>query len=304
VTFQLQKKVNKTRRLPPWLKKRVSSGDAARVAGEVRRLIEDLELVTVCDGAHCPNRDECYSCGTATFMLLGSTCTRNCRFCAIENEPPGFPRADEPETVAEAAARMGLDYVVITSVTRDDLPDGGSGHFARTVEAVHRRLPNARVEVLTPDFLGDENALKTVLAAGPNVFNHNVETVPRFYADVRPGADYARSLDVLRAAKRIGKKYNGRMCTKSGLMVGLGEDRAEVESVMRDLRNAGCEILTIGQYLAPSKEHHPVARFVEPAEFDELKAIGGQMGFLSVASGPFVRSSYRAKEGSDLYFTF
>lgn len=284
------------RRLPPWLKRRLPAGAAAGRVNGVRALLDDLDLATVCDGAHCPNRGECYACGTATFLVLGSTCTRDCRFCAIPAEAPGPPRADEPGAVAEAAARMDLAYVVITSVTRDDLPDGGAGHFARTIAAVRRRLPDAKVEVLTPDFRGDRGAIDTVLDAAPDVFNHNVETVPRLYPAIRPAADYARSLDVLRHAGRRGDGEGKRLYTKSGLMVGLGETRDEVASVMRDLREAGCAILTIGQYLAPSAGHYPVARYVEPAVFDEMKAAAEALGFLSVASGPFVRSSYRARE--------
>jgi len=279
-------------RFPPWLRKRVPAGGKA---GRVRRILAELNLATVCSSAHCPNLPECFACGTATFLILGDVCTRNCRFCAIRSSAdPGPLREDEPEAVAEASARLGLRYVVITSVTRDDLADGGAAHFARTVRAVRDRLPDAVIEVLTPDFKGSHSCVETVLEARPDVFNHNVETVPRLYPRVRPQADYRRSLDVLAYA---GKRAAGRgaiVYTKSGLMVGLGETHEEISVVLRDLRAAGCEMLTIGQYLAPSPAHVPVERFVEPSEFaaweDEARAIG----FAAVAAGPFVRSSYRA----------
>jgi lipoic acid synthetase len=277
-------------RLPPWLKRRIPPGGQA-----VQGLLNELHLATVCDGAHCPNRGECYARGTATFLILGKTCTRACRFCAIPNNPPGPPREDEPQAVAEAAARMGLNYAVITSVTRDDLPDGGAGHFARTIRAVRARLPQARVEVLTPDFQGSETSIATVLDARPDVFNHNVETVPRLYPAVRPQADYQQSLRVLEIAKKQATAQGLAMFTKSGLMVGLGESDEEVLQVMRDLRRAECDILTIGQYLAPSNAHFPVARFVEPEQFDAWRDEALKMGFRAAACGPFVRSSYMAE---------
>ena len=282
-----------TRRLPTWLKRRLPAGGRS---GEVRDLLKELELATVCDGAQCPNRCECFSRGTATFMILGSTCTRDCRFCAVPSEPPGPPRDDEPDAVAEAARRMGLRYVVLTSVTRDDLPDGGAGHFARTVRGVRREVPAARVEVLTPDFRGDRDAMATVLEARPDVFNHNVETVPRLYPAVRPQADYRQSLDVLRAVRELADRTGLDVRTKSGLMVGLGETDEEVEAVFADLRGAGCDILTVGQYLAPSDAHLPVGRFVEPAVFERWQERVRAMGFLAGACGPFVRSSFRADE--------
>jgi len=278
------------RRFPPWLKRRLPAG--AKI-GEVARLLRELSLTTVCDGAHCPNRGECYARGTAAFMILGDRCTRDCRFCAVPHGDPPEPREDEPAAVAEACARLGLRHVVITSVTRDDLPDGGAGRFARTIRAVRRRVGRAIIEVLVPDFGGGRGAVDTVLAAGPDVLNHNVETVPRLYREVRPQADYARSLDVLRYARASG---GGGVRTKSGLMVGLGETDAEVGGVMRDLRGAGCEMLTVGQYLAPSPGHLPVARYVEPGRFDAWRDEGLAMGFATVAAGPFVRSSYRAEE--------
>lgn len=295
-------------RLPKWLKTRLPA------SGEMRRvddLLSDLKLATVCCGAHCPNQFECFGRGTATFLILGETCTRDCRFCAIRHQPPGPPRADEPQAVAEACDRLGLKYVVITSVTRDDLSDGGAGHFAKTIQAVRQRLPQARIEVLTPDFQGNDAAVDTVLAARPDVFNHNVETVPRLYPAIRPEADYARSLHVLSRVSGSGESplssgglapstpclrmgLHGSL-SKSGLMLGLGETAEEIEQVLRDLRGVGCDIVTIGQYLAPSPGHAPVARFVEPAEFEAWKRKAEDMGFLAVASGPFVRSSYRAE---------
>lgn len=278
------------RRLPPWLKRRLPAG-----ADKVQALLEELSLATVCTGAHCPNRGECYARGTATFMILGETCTRNCRFCAIDQRTPPAPRDDEPAAVAEASQRMGLKYVVVTSVTRDDLPGGGAEHFARTIRAIRDKLPSARVEVLTPDFQGDEAALRTVLAARPDVFNHNVETVPRLYETVRPQADYRRSLDVLAAAKRIAGELGSETLTKSGLMVGLGECDGEVPDVFGDLREAGVDILTVGQYLAPSDAHLPVERFVEPSQFEAWQAQALAMGFRAAACGPFVRSSYNAE---------
>jgi lipoic acid synthetase len=280
-------------RLPVWLKRRIPAGGEN---SSVQAILDDLHLATVCQGAHCPNRAECFARGTATFMILGETCTRACTFCAIDHRNPGPPRADEPEALAEASARMNLRYVVITSVTRDDLPDGGAEHFARCIRAVRSRLSEARVEVLTPDFQGSESAVETVLQAAPDVFNHNVETAPRLYPAVRPQADYEQSLRVLRYAKDFAESAGLATYTKSGLMVGLGETDEEVLAVLRDLREAKCDIVTIGQYLAPSKDHAPVARYVPPERFDEWKTQARAMGFAAVASGPFVRSSYKAEE--------
>jgi lipoic acid synthetase len=301
------KMATKASRFPPWLRKRIPAGGEA---AEVRRLLAELGLATVCSGAHCPNLPECYARGTATFLILGNSCTRSCRFCAIEKRPPGALREDEPQAVAEAAARLKLRHVVITSVTRDDLADGGAGHFARTIRAVRDRLPQIVIEVLTPDFQGSRACVATVLAAGPDIFNHNIETVPRLYATVRPEADYRRSLDVL--AYSVGARHasplqgqGNRIYTKSGLMLGLGETADEIRACLADLRGAGCDIVTIGQYLAPSASHHPVARFVDPAEFAAWEAEARALGFAAVASGPFVRSSYQAesvfanREGQD-----
>jgi lipoic acid synthetase len=283
-------------RFPPWLRKRIPTGEEA---ARVRGMLAELGLATVCAGARCPNLPECYARGTATFLILGAACTRSCRFCAIEKAAPGPPRDDEPHAVAEACARLALKHVVITSVTRDDLADGGAGHFARTIRAVRERLPKTIIEVLTPDFQGRTDAIDAVLDARPDVFNHNVETVPRLYPTVRPEADYRRSLDVLAHAKLAGARHAAPLqqaiYTKSGLMVGLGETADEVRAVLGDLRAAGCDILTIGQYLAPSAAHLAVARFVAPAEFAAWEAEARALGFAAVASGPFVRSSYQAE---------
>ena len=283
------------RRLPPWLRKRIP---AARQAGEVQRTIEDLRLTTVCHGAKCPNRAECFSCGTLTFMILGEVCTRECGFCAVERGAPQPPRPDEPEAVAEAAKRLALRHVVITSVTRDDLPEGGAAHFARTVGTVCRQLPSATIEVLAPDFRGDAGALDCVLDAGCDVFNHNLETVRRLTARVRPQADYDRSLAVLAhaAAWRAARADRPTMQIKSGLMLGLGERDDEVLASLHELRSAGCEVLTLGQYLQPNPGNLPVARFVPPAEFDPWRERALALGFRAVAAGPWVRSSYRADQ--------
>ncbi|MDK1031759.1 MAG: lipoyl synthase, partial [Planctomycetia bacterium] len=266
---------------------------AATGAG-VGRVLRRLGPNTVCSGGHCPNISECFGCGTATFLIMGATCTRGCRFCAIEGGRPGPLRTDEPEAVAQAAGELGLRHVVITSVTRDDLPDGGAGHFARTVDAVRCRMPEATIEVLTPDFAGDTATIDTVIASGPHIFNHNVETVPRLYAEVRPEADYRRSIDLLGYVKTESQKRGHEIYTKSGLMVGLGETRDEIHRVFADLCGAACDILTVGQYLAPSDAHVPVCRFVTPEEFEALERTAKSMGFAAVASGPFVRSSYNA----------
>lgn len=272
-------------RFPEWLRKRIPAGGAG---ASVREILSDLGLETVCSRAHCPNLCECYARGTATFLILGSICTRACRFCAVQHGHPAPPDPGEPERVAEAAQRMGLRYVVITSVTRDDLPDGGADHFRRTIEAV-RAETGAPVEVLTPDFQGDLACVATVAAARPAVYNHNVETVPRLYPTVRPEADYRRSLNVLRA---VSDRHPG-VCTKSGIMVGLGERPEEVEAVLRDLVEAGCRLVTIGQYLQPSPRHAAVAEFVRPEAFQEYADRATRLGLLA-AAGPFVRSSYRA----------
>ncbi len=280
------------RRLPAWLRRPIAkSGSFA----DVNQLLGELELNTVCQSAKCPNRGECFSEGTATFLIMGGVCTRGCRFCAIETCPPEPLDAGEPARVAEAAARMGLSHVVITSVTRDDLSDGGAAHFVATIQAVREMLPEVAVEVLTSDFGGSEASIDAVAAARPDVFNHNVETVPRLYPEVRPQADYARSLRVLARVRET----QADLPTKSGLMLGLGETHAEVVEVLRDLRDSGVEMLTLGQYLRPSKAHLPVTEFVEPAEFAALAREAYAMGFSAVASAPFVRSSYHAGELAD-----
>ena len=273
--------------LPPWLKKRLHTDVSLSF---VRDLLDELRLTTVCQNARCPNLGECFARHTATFMVLGKVCSRACGFCAVTRGQPHPPDPDEPARVAEATRRLGLRHVVVTSVTRDDLPDGGSDHFRRTILAL-RELPNLIVEVLTPDFRGHEAHIAAVVSAGPTLYNHNVETVPRLYPRVRPQADYRRSLALLAFVKQTAPA----MFTKSGLMVGLGERADEVHEAMRDLRAAGCDILTLGQYLRPSPQHLPVERFVPPDEFDEYRQAALGYGFRAVASGPFVRSSYNAE---------
>ncbi|MBS0266991.1 MAG: lipoyl synthase [Planctomycetes bacterium] len=275
------------RRLPPWLKRPMPQPDMMFTGNVIR----DLRLETVCESAKCPNRTECWSQRTATFMILGNVCTRPCGFCSVPKGKTEVLEADEPERVAEAAERLGLKYVVITSVTRDDLPDGGADHFYRSVLAVRERT-GAQVEVLTPDFLGNRAAIERVIEARPDVFNHNTETVPRLYHRVRRNANYRRTLDLLKQVKESAPQ----MTTKSGLMLGLGETVEELMEVLADLRDVGCDILTLGQYLQPSLAHLPVERFVPPEEFDKLGDLARQMGFSLVASGPFVRSSYHAGE--------
>ncbi len=279
-------------RLPEWFRKPLP---AAGESAKVRRLVDRLGLHTVCTSAHCPNLSECFARGTATFLILGDRCTRGCRFCAVESASPLPPRSDEPQAVAEAVSQLELRHVVITSVTRDDLPDGGASHFAATINAVRRLVPNVTIEVLTPDFRGEVTSVRLVMAATPEVFNHNVETVPRLYDTVRPGADYERSLEVLRLAREPMGGTDTTPRTKSGLMLGLGESAEEVKEVLADLRRVGCDALTIGQYLAPSKEHLPVERFVPPEEFETWRRRALQLGFVQVTAGPMVRSSYNAR---------
>jgi lipoic acid synthetase len=276
------------RRLPAHLRRRFQAGGRAR---EVEDLLEKLDLHTVCHSAHCPNRSECFGSGTATFLILGDACTRQCRFCAIPAATaPSSVDWQEPERIAAAVRALGLRYAVITSVTRDDLPLGGADLFAACIRRLREENPAPHVEVLTPDFGGNRQALEMVLNACPDVFSHNVETAPDLYPDVRPEANYARSLGVLRWAAG----HSPPPLTKSGLMVGLGETETQVLGVMDDLRNAGCEVLTIGQYLAPSPAHHPVVEYIGPERFDWYRREALRRGFRHVASGPFVRSSYRA----------
>lgn len=282
-----------SRRLPRWLKRNVPLGNANHFTA---RLLEELRLETVCDNARCPNRMECYSQKTATFMVLGNVCTRPCGFCAVDRGKTQAVEPDEPERLAEASARLGLRHVVITSVTRDDLPDGGADHFYRCVLAVRART-GAAVEVLTPDFIGKPGAIERVVASRPEVFNHNTETVPRLYREVRGRkSDYRWTLTLLRRVKELSPV----MKTKSGLMLGLGETRDELLDTLADLREAGCDLLTLGQYLQPSPGHLPVERYVPPEEFDELGRLARSMGFLQVASGPFVRSSYHARDMAEM----
>jgi lipoyl synthase len=277
-----------SRRLPEWLRRPIPSAGGVSFT---RSLVEELGLETVCESARCPNRSECWTRRTATFMILGDVCTRPCGFCAVKRGRPEAVALDEPERLAEACHRLGLRHVVITSVTRDDLPDGGAEHFARCIEAVRGRT-GATIEVLTPDFDGLTDRIDSVLAARPDVFNHNVETVARLQQQVRRKSRYDVSLAVLAHAKRT----RPALFTKSGLMLGLGESTEEVIETMADLRSIGCDYLTIGQYLQPSPGHLPVVRYLPPAEFDELGCIARAVGFADVASGPFVRSSYHADE--------
>lgn len=274
---------------PAWLRRRLPAGADFET---VRSMISGSRLHTVCQEAQCPNIWECFSHHTATFLIMGSSCTRNCRFCSVAQGPLEPPDPGEPDRVAGVARKMGLKYVVITSVTRDDLPDGGAAFFARTIEALRRRIPDVLVEVLIPDFQGDARALNTVLEARPDVLNHNIETVARLYPEVRPRADYHRSLELLARARA----WDTTLPTKSGIMLGLGEKSAEIQTALQDLLAAGCRILTLGQYLQPSKDHLPVKRFVPPEEFEQWRRTAFAMGFAEVASGPFVRSSYHAGE--------
>jgi lipoic acid synthetase len=274
---------------PTWLRRRLPTDPAFE---KVRRLIGDGHLHTVCQEAKCPNIWECFSRQTATFLILGDRCSRNCRFCAVAHGPKGPPDPGEPAAVADAVLRMNLDYVVITSVTRDDLSDGGAGHFAKTIAAVRQKKPLAGIEVLIPDFQGNQSALSAILAAEPNVVNHNMETVRRLYPEVRPQADYDRSLAVIETLSQAAPAIP----VKSGLMVGLGETKDELVTTFENLIDAGCRLLTIGQYLQPSRSHLDVQRYLPPEEFDELKSLALSLGFTHVASGPFVRSSYHAKD--------
>jgi lipoic acid synthetase len=273
---------------PDWLRVKFFGGERYQ---HLKRIMRTLDLHTVCESARCPNMGECWEHGTATFMILGDICTRACGFCAVPSgKPVGPPDEQEPLRVAEAVASMGLRYAVVTSVNRDDQPDGGAHIFARTILEIRERVPGCKVEVLIPDFRGDWHALDTVLAVKPDILNHNTETVPRLYRQVRKGALYERSVELLRRAKAT----HADVPTKTGLMLGLGEEKEEVLATMRDLAAQGTDILTLGQYLQPTKEHLPVVRFVHPQEFAEYKRLGEKMGFKHVESGPLVRSSYHA----------
>lgn len=286
-----------TGRLPKWLKRQIPKGNNVN---HTASLLDELKLVTVCDSAKCPNRMECYSQQTATFMILGDVCTRPCGFCAVNRGKPEALELDEPDRLAEAAFRLGLKHVVITSVTRDDLPDGGAEHFYQCIKAVREKC-DATVEVLTPDFLNNPEALMRVVEAKPEVFNHNTETVPRLYRRVRgPKSDYKWTLEML----RLIKEADPQIKTKSGLMLGLGETHDELFDVLSDLRSVGCDFLTLGQYLQPSTDRYlPVVRYVPPEEFNALGTAAKHLGFKKVASGPFVRSSYHARDMAETDMT-
>jgi lipoic acid synthetase len=281
--------VKPSRKIPEWIKVRVHEGEDYR---QLKELVRSQRLHTVCEEAHCPNIYDCWSRRTATFMILGDVCTRACRFCAVTSGRPTELDIGEPVRVAESIAQLGLRHAVITSVDRDDLRDGGAEIFARTIRAVRRRSPGTSVEVLTPDFQGDREAIRTVVEARPDIFNHNTETVPRLYARIRPKAVYANSLALLRYVKELAPQ----MVTKSGVMVGLGEGREELLQVLRNMREHSIDVLTIGQYLRPSAKHAEVVRYYPPEEFRELKQAAEAMGFAHVESGPLVRSSYHADE--------
>ena len=273
---------------PSWLKVRAPGGPKyLRLKG----LMREWNLHSVCEEAHCPNIGECWEDLTATFMILGDVCTRNCGYCAVTHGRPQWEDREEPERVGRAVGELGLEHVVITSVNRDDLADGGAAHFAATVDAIRRHAPGCRVELLIPDFQGTAAALATVIAAAPDILNHNTETVPRLYKVARHGGRYERTLELFRRARRAAPD----LLTKSGIILGLGEERDELVATMRDLRAVDVNILTLGQYLRPSAQHLPVARYYHPDEFRELAGIGAEMGFAHVESGPLVRSSYHAK---------
>ncbi len=274
-------------RKPEWLKVRLHN---TKELNYVKKTLRSLKLHTVCEEANCPNRVECYSNRTATFMILGNTCTRHCKFCNVTDGQPAHIDPEEPLRVSEAVESLGLEYAVITSVTRDDLEDGGAAHFSAVIHAINQRTPQVKVEVLIPDFKGDANALSRVIEARPEVINHNVETVPRLYSNIRPEADYDQSLNVIKSVKRIAPD----IMTKSGIMLGLGENEEEVKSVITDLKNAGCDILTIGQYLPPSSEHAQLVEYITPQQFKAYETFAYELGFHGVASGPLVRSSYNA----------
>jgi lipoic acid synthetase len=276
---------------PSWLKVRAPGGpNFLRLKG----LMRQWNLHSVCEEAHCPNVGECWEDLTATFMILGDVCTRNCGYCAVTHGRPAWEDREEPERVGRAVMELGLEHVVVTSVNRDDLADGGAAHFAATTRAIRRHAPGCRVELLIPDFLGDPEALRTVIEAWPDVLNHNVETVPRLYKVARHGGRYDRTLDLFRRARAAGPA----LVTKSGIIVGLGEEREELLATMRDLRAVDVNVLTLGQYLRPSAQHLPIARYYRPEEFGELAEAGRAMGFAHVEAGPLVRSSYHAKRQS------
>ncbi|HEY9731556.1 MAG TPA: lipoyl synthase [Drouetiella sp.] len=279
----------KIQRLPEWVRRTVLNTEENR---KTRSILKEQKLSTICESGRCPNKGECWARGTATYLLMGPLCTRTCKFCSVNKGMPDALDPDEPYRVAEASRQMNLRHVVLTSVNRDDLPDQGSNHFARTIAALKELIPDVNVEVLTPDFQGREDCVATVLAANPVVFNHNIETVPRLYRKVRPGSKYDRSLKVL----EIAKKLRPDIPTKSGIMLGLGETREEIFEVLNDMRAIDVDFLTMGQYLRPSRDQLPVKRYVTPEEFEELGAEAWKLGFKMVHSGPLVRSSYHAEE--------
>lgn len=275
-------------RLPEYLKRPIIDTDKTRT---VRRILKTNCLNTVCENARCPNKNECYAKNTATFLIMGNVCTRNCRYCNIGCAKPELLDINEPEHIAKAVKELGLKYSVITSVTRDDLPDGGAQHFANCIYSIRKLSPYVKIEILTPDFKGDTQALDTIITAHPDVFNHNIETIRELFKTARPQAIYERSLDVLKYIKN-----NSNILTKSGLMIGLGETFEQIETTLIDLKNVGCDILTIGQYIQPSKEHLPVAKYYRLEEYEILKSMAQNIGFKHYQIGPLVRSSYRAAE--------
>ncbi len=275
--------------LPPWLKTKI------RGLHNTKALLRSYDLHSVCEEARCPNQGLCFSRSVATFMILGNHCTRNCGFCAVSHGTPTPIDIDEPARIVHASKEMGLRYVVVTSVTRDDLPDGGAGQFAACIRALRKEMPSVGIEVLTPDFMGDPDSLGTILSNPPDVYNHNIETVPRLYPQVRPQADYERSIDLLRSVKALAPT----IITKSGIMVGLGETQGEILKVMEDLRAANCDMLTIGQYMQPTRRNLPVYEYIGPEVFEHYRAIALEMGFKFVASAPLVRSSMNAQEMFD-----
>lgn len=276
------------RRLPDYLKRPIIDTDKTR---NVRRILKTKCLNTVCENARCPNKNECYTKNTATFLIMGNNCTRNCRYCNITCAKPEILDPEEPKHVAEAVQALALKYAVITSVTRDDLPDGGAEHFANCIYEIRKISPDVKIEILTPDFKGNEDSLNTIIKANPNVFNHNIETVRNVFKTARPQGDYDCSLDVLKYIKD-----NSEILTKSGLMIGLGETFEDIEQTLVDLKNAGCDILTIGQYIQPSKEHLEISKYYPPSEYEDLKALAEKVGIKHYQIGPLVRSSYRASE--------
>lgn len=275
-------------RLPEYLKRNIIDNETTK---NVRRILKENSLNTVCDGARCPNKNECYKKNTATFLIMGNVCTRNCRYCNITCEKPQPLDITEPKNIAKAVKELGLKYVVITSVTRDDLPDGGAEHFANCIEEIKTLTPNVQTEILTPDFKGDTNALDIIIQSNPDVFNHNIEVVKRIFKTARPQGDYNLSLKVLKYVKE-----NSDITTKSGLMVGLGETLEDIEKTLTDLKNVGCDIITIGQYIAPSKAHLGVNKYYTLEEFEQLKALAKKVGIKNYQIGPLVRSSYNAHE--------